>query len=194
MKKFLATSALALALCSTSASAAVLISGQFLLNTSATSPSTLLSPEGAVQFKFTVDDSPGVSTAAISGFEYKLDGNTVAGATATNVTFFDAANGGMFDLTVNGKVLTFYGAGSPAPAAYDIGSTGTINGFGNYFPVVFALDSFIDGSKDVGLGLITVKSIKAAVPEPGTWGMMLLGFGLVGMAMRRGQNVRVSFA
>lgn len=33
-----------------------------------------------------------------------------------------------------------------------------------------------------------------AVPEPSTWMMMLFGFAAVGFAMRRKQNVRVSFA
>lgn len=33
-----------------------------------------------------------------------------------------------------------------------------------------------------------------AVPEPATWAMMLLGFGAVGAATRRRQNVRISFA
>ena len=35
-----------------------------------------------------------------------------------------------------------------------------------------------------------------AVPEPATWGMMLIGFGLIGGAMRRRTKVqrRVSFA
>lgn len=33
----------------------------------------------------------------------------------------------------------------------------------------------------------------AAVPEPATWAMMLVGFGLVGSSLRR-RNVRVSFA
>jgi hypothetical protein len=33
-----------------------------------------------------------------------------------------------------------------------------------------------------------------AVPEPGTWMLMLLGFGAIGFAMRRRRNVRVSFA
>lgn len=39
-------------------------------------------------------------------------------------------------------------------------------------------------------------NVAAAVPEPGTWALMLLGFGAVGAAMRRQRRVRasVSFA
>lgn len=38
-------------------------------------------------------------------------------------------------------------------------------------------------------------AIAAAVPEPGTWAMMILGFGLVGYGMRRRRaNMRVAFA
>ena len=33
----------------------------------------------------------------------------------------------------------------------------------------------------------------AAVPEPATWGTMILGFGMAGAAMRRGRRVRVRF-
>ncbi|GAO40171.1 hypothetical protein SCH01S_45_00140 [Sphingomonas changbaiensis NBRC 104936] len=33
-----------------------------------------------------------------------------------------------------------------------------------------------------------------AVPEPATWAMMIAGFGMVGFAMRRSQNVKLSFA
>lgn len=46
----------------------------------------------------------------------------------------------------------------------------------------FAIDNFVFGD---GAG---------AVPEASTWAMMLIGFGVVGAAMRRRQNVKVSFA
>jgi len=39
-------------------------------------------------------------------------------------------------------------------------------------------------------GGITV--VNAAVPEPATWAMMLLGFGAVGMAMRRGRRLKIA--
>lgn len=34
----------------------------------------------------------------------------------------------------------------------------------------------------------------STVPEPATWGMMILGFGAIGSAMRRRESVRVRFA
>ena len=39
-----------------------------------------------------------------------------------------------------------------------------------------------------------VDTISAAVPEPAAWGMMILGFGLAGFALRRRSSVKVRFA
>jgi hypothetical protein len=36
--------------------------------------------------------------------------------------------------------------------------------------------------------LLSANGLRSAVPEPGTWGMMLLGFGLIGGAMRFRRN------
>ena len=38
-------------------------------------------------------------------------------------------------------------------------------------------------------GTGTVSTLTAAVPEPGTWAMMLLGFGAIGFSMRRKRPV-----
>jgi hypothetical protein len=38
------------------------------------------------------------------------------------------------------------------------------------------------------------RTLTGAVPEPATWGMMVLGFGLVGAAARRRRGVRVRYA
>jgi hypothetical protein len=40
---------------------------------------------------------------------------------------------------------------------------------------------------------VSVQGLTAAVPEPGTWMLMLLGFGAIGFAMRRRQKTRVRF-
>jgi hypothetical protein len=39
-----------------------------------------------------------------------------------------------------------------------------------------------------------VRDVKSAVPEPGTWAMMMVGIGAIGVAMRRRQRVTVRFA
>jgi hypothetical protein len=39
---------------------------------------------------------------------------------------------------------------------------------------------------------VTADAITASVPEPATWGMMLLGFGLVGAGMRRRKSTLVA--
>lgn len=48
----------------------------------------------------------------------------------------------------------------------------------------------------IGVRNISISSASSAVPEPGTWAMMLVGFGAVGFAMRRKQrqSVRLNFA
>ncbi|WP_240047501.1 PEPxxWA-CTERM sorting domain-containing protein [Sphingomonas panacisoli] len=48
-------------------------------------------------------------------------------------------------------------------------------------------------SGNQALTSFTVTPATAAVPEPATWAMMIMGFGLVGGAMRR-RSVRVAFA
>ena len=56
----------------------------------------------------------------------------------------------------------------------------TFSGVGSYF-----------GNKQTSAPLndeppvSTFESVSGAVPEPGTWGMMIFGFGLVGLTMRR---------
>lgn len=50
------------------------------------------------------------------------------------------------------------------------------------------VDNRVDGFKIGSL------SVTAAVPEPATWAMMIVGFGMVGAAMRRRARTSVSFA
>lgn len=40
-----------------------------------------------------------------------------------------------------------------------------------------------------GTSLLSISQVTSAVPEPGTWSMLLLGIGALGFAMRRRQNV-----
>jgi PEP-CTERM motif len=64
--------------------------------------------------------------------------------------------------------------------------------FGNTSYVTFDLPSgvFINSAS----GAFLNNQISSAVPEPANWAMMIVGFGLVGGAMRRRQSVRVTYA
>lgn len=106
-------------------------------------------------------------------------------------------------------LLTFlYGnnpGGSPRSANVSVGNfAGTItsntglnyNSFSQLFTATGSSTTLtfasFGGSGNAGIALDNVAV--TAVPEPASWAMMILGFGLVGGAMRRRQNVRVSFA
>lgn len=54
--------------------------------------------------------------------------------------------------------------------------------------IQFAYNDTPDGSIVIG------DLPAAAIPEPATWGMMIIGFGAIGGAARRRQSVRVRFA
>lgn len=45
-----------------------------------------------------------------------------------------------------------------------------------------------------GGGVLRISQAATAVPEPGTWAMMILGFGLVGGALRRRAKVRMRYS
>jgi hypothetical protein len=50
---------------------------------------------------------------------------------------------------------------------------------------VIAIDAGTMTADYAALRTIVVNPLVAAVPEPGTWGMMIFGFGVVGSALRR---------
>jgi hypothetical protein len=58
----------------------------------------------------------------------------------------------------------------------------------------FRVENFVSGNTSTPVTINgTVAAVASAVPEPATWGLMILGFGVVGGAMRRRQTVRVAF-
>jgi hypothetical protein len=59
----------------------------------------------------------------------------------------------------------------------------------------FRVENYAPGSTNTPVSINgNVTPLLAAVPEPATWGMMILGFGVVGGAMRRRPKVRTTVA
>lgn len=69
------------------------------------------------------------------------------------------------------------GVSSKNPYSYFIDYT---NGSGNFYLAV-------------GVSVVS-KDLAPAVPEPGTWALMVIGFGAVGFSMRRRQKAAIRFA
>lgn len=77
-----------------------------------------------------------------------------------------------------------------------IGSNYTIGAGGNY-QLRFGVTNVGDANYQSGLAFagLTINNVPVdGVPEPTTWAMLILGFGLIGTAMRRQSKVNVAYA
>lgn len=110
-------------------------------------------------------------------------------------------------------------SGFPGSFSFDAGSTTSgswdLSGYLVDFFAVKAGDNFVlyelstpassgiwstaglvnNKGKMQGLSHIVFFGVQSAVPEPATWGMMIAGFGVIGLAMRRrGARAAISFS
>lgn len=133
-----------------------------------------------------------------SGFHdaFTVDGTQVFSETDTDVkTFYGLQNLGSYNYTGDidnlgflfneafGDPLAQTGVIGTAPFAIFYNSTD----FGDL--VAFGYDDreSLDDNHD---DLIIFARISALVPEPSSWGLMIVGFGLLGVAVRRRRSVR----
>ena len=63
-------------------------------------------------------------------------------------------------------------------------------GWGSYQRYAFYSGGTVSGSTRTSGNVLLSGILLAPVPEPGTWAMMLLGFGCLGLALRRRQSYR----
>jgi hypothetical protein len=157
------------------ASASILYTGSGVWDAQA--PTTAFSQGGkSWSFSFELDNPANNPTTSASNFTFTLNGNMLA-FDLLSVTFYPTEDSGMFKLSLtNGLDLNFYD-----PFNTDIGSNGQLKtGQWNV-----EIETFLPGETRVhGVGVV------AAVPEPSTWAMMILGFAAVGFfAYRRRNNV-----
>jgi hypothetical protein len=111
--------------------------------------------------------------------------------------FGGKVKGDNFDLLVN-----FVGGGSQTFLNYSLPSNSKIDIFAGLNEVLDSIVvSDLRGAKGESLKFKDIKQISfdavrpvGGIPEPATWGMMILGIGLTGGVMRRKQKPAVRFA
>ena len=148
----------------------------FLATAVPASAATLLfsftpSTTGAQRFSFNVDSNPTVFGTTASQFSTNVQNLIVGGVAQTGIrsfTFYATGLDGGLESNVTGGYLgpqLFTGA-TTAPTLR-VGSFGLFDG------------------PNGASGTLSISTVVAAIPEPGTWAMMVLGFGLAGAAIRR---------
>jgi hypothetical protein len=116
-------------------------------------------------------------------------------ATGTTLFVIDSRNDRLATLNVATGALTSIGA-----LGFNVGSRTSFDIFGDFEGYVLNSNSLYRPNLATGaLTLIgrtdrTLFALTAAIPEPATWGMMILGFGAVGAAARAGRTRRSSVA
>ena len=106
----------------------------------------------------------------------------------SNAQFFMGSTTDGEQWAVNGSNIAGCGwfCGSPRLTGFDEG-THDLFDFGTYkYYDFYSLGTFGNGAP--GNVLLGGLALTPSVPEPGTWAMMLLGFGAVGAAMRRNRK------
>jgi hypothetical protein len=161
----------------------------------------------------------GVTTATVSNTPYVENGITMTGINANpyhygyenaGTVHMDAGFGnGAYDFTFSGGVFDF--SSIDVARSYGTGGTGTLTAFNAAGAQIgtAAFSTNTTGTYSFALTGVTRLRLVAtgthfnidnlvlnasAVPEPATWGLMLAGFGLVGVGLRSRRRVAtVSF-
>jgi len=135
-------------------------------------------PVGQYQYIYTLTQ-PGLF-GLLSGLVYvdnRLLSIFVNGDTTKGIAFDPNSNGGEFQ----------FGPNSGRPISFDL------SGFGQINSIHFLT---LNNGGPAGFSAGNAGLSAPAIPEPGTWMLMILGLGAVGFAMRRRQStsVRMQFA
>ena len=119
------------------------------------------------------DPAVGDAVSGISsGFTFQTGGLNSTGCNGTGNFFCFANTGASF--------------GSPLPSALSLNfsvTSNTVGSWANYGSPDFKID-WVGSQNNYDLVSLAIP-VNTGVPEPATWALMLLGFGGIGMAMRR---------
>jgi hypothetical protein len=135
-------------------------------------------------------------TSRLSGFAFDTNPN-ITGGTATGLFTNLLTNGnypngvGSVEVCLNSGGNACAGGGNGGVWNGNQGSGAFTLDFGNSTPGTITLSDFFDRYQSLDLrqgGSGTGSYVPPGVPEPGTWAMMLLGFGAAGVSVRRSRR------
>lgn len=155
-------------------------------------------------FSYSVDNTSTAPSASsrLGVFGFDTSGTVTSVSTGAGNRFSAALNGGNFSGLGNREVCFFSGpncngsggngvtvAEAPVPGTFSLTlsmmmDTLVLSDFAARWQ---ATGPNAEGSNS-GPGTITFTPPPGAIPEPATWAMMIMGFGLVGMGLRRGKR------
>ena len=150
-----------------------LIAGALLIPSEALADTYQFTLSGNASALFGLDSSPTPTSNGADDFTIAGVNGTFNGSPATfDLLFYDSSESGGFD--ISGLLNT----------AGDQLFTGTTSN-PTFILGTFTLSTY--GSSDRAYTL-TISSMDAAVPEPSSWAMMLLGFTALGVVARRNRS------
>lgn len=136
----------------------------------------------AAELLFTLNSSAGVLT-------FQLDESPTGDPGVVTGDYFGFWD---VDAALDGAPITLeliqFWAGAPARGGFDA-RTPEMQFFSANGPQLFSgttvSPTFLVGSFATFDGELSIAPVSTAVPEPGTWALMILGFGAAGLALRR---------
>jgi hypothetical protein len=123
--------------------------------------------------------------------------NLAVNGAGNDIALFELGYHDSFDVTINGVTLNYASAFTGLMASgfnlnvavLDLSDFGLLTG-----ETLSSLTLAFPGVDTRATPSLVGAINSSAVPEPATWGMMILGFGAIGAAMRRRQATQVRFA
>jgi len=165
------------------------------LLSSSSAMATVVAPSNyTFDFTGTCTDCRGTANAVLQVKNYVLGGSL---STSNFVSFTYEGTNLLRAYTIN-QIMTLTGSIGSTPGSYAV----SLTGFSSAADSTYNFSTGQNGNWSTGpfnrnadqgtAGRFSVAT--AAVPEPATWALMLLGFGIVGFGMRRRQNVHTAVA
>lgn len=165
----------------------LLLVGASCVSSQASATSVLFNLTGSATASFTLLQSPTPSNVNFNNFGFTSVAGTFQGAPA--ILFVGFGTGGGFNLSSGMTIVNASTMGANLFSGTMAAPTFTLGTYSLMGDTV----TFNDGDPTPTFGEFTlsITSVSDAVPEPSTWMMMIAGFGLLGGAMRYGNNTRI---